>query len=552
MTRTQVINFLALFLLRFKFYTQFTLKMRIHKSIVSLVLLMTFAGGLNLSAQKKINIKHADKWKHNESIFGKDIQALIGNVKFTHETAIMFCDTAYLNEKENKLTAFGNIHIIQDDTIHLYGKRLNYYGNNALAEVREDVKLVNKDVTLTTEYLDYDRRNNTAYYFNNGKIVNNENILTSKKGYYYPNINTVIYKDSVIVDNPKYDMFSDTLTYNTLTKVANIEGPTFIISEKNTIYAEAGFYNTLTDVALLKQDAYIEGEQLLKGDSILYDRKTGIGEVFNNMELHNTTNNVVIAGNYGFYNELTQDALTTNNAVLMQIYNSDTLFLHADTLEAIPLNNPNEKLIKAYRKVQYYRSDLQGRCDSMVFDSRDTTNSFYHEPIMWSLGNQLSSDKIIMYTKNEVMDKVDLINRAFIISEEDTGRYNQIKGKEITGFVKDNVIYKINVDGNAQSIYYPMDDKNAIGVNKAECSNMIIYLKDNMVSKINMQVSPTGKISPILLVNKEEIKLKGFYWLDIFRPKSKEDIFIWKELPEIDRGENRSEYNLDETYSEIE
>ena len=502
--------------------------------------------------KKKINVKHADFLKGNKAIFGKDVNVLIGNVKFTHETATMFCDTAYLYEKENKLNAVGNIHIIQNDTLHLYGKKLNYYGNTGLAEVRENVKLVNKDVTLTTEYLDYDRKNNIAYYYNNGKIVNKDNILTSKKGYYYPNTNTAFYKDSVVVTNPKYTMFSDTLTYHTVTKVASIEGPTFIISEENTIYAESGFYDTQNDVALLQHNAYVDGKQLLKGDSIHYDRKNGIGEVFNNMELHDTANHVIIAGNYGFYNELTQDALTTEDALLMQIYNNDTLFLHADTLEAVPLENPEEKLIKAYRKVQYYRSDMQGRCDSMVFDSRDTTNSFYHEPIMWSLGNQLTADEIKMYTKNEVMDKVDLINRAFIISEEDSGRYNQIKGKSMTGFVKDNEIYKIDVDGNAQSIYYPMDKENAIGVNKAECSNMIIYLKERMVSKINMQVSPTGKMSPIILVPDEELRLQGFYWLEMFRPKNKKEIFTWKELPEIDRGEDRSEYNLDETYSEFE
>jgi lipopolysaccharide export system protein LptA len=505
-----------------------------------------------LCAQQKIDVKHADFLNYKESVFGKDINVLIGNVEFKHGTATMYCDTAYLNKKENKLNAVGHIHIIQDDTLNLYGNKLNYYGNTRLAEVRENVKLVNKDVVLTTEFLDYDRNENVAYYYNNGKIVNKDNTLTSKKGYYYPNSNSAFFKDSVVVDNPKYTMFSDTLIYHTVTKVANIEGPTFIISDNNTIYAEAGYYDTQKDIALLKQNAYVEGNQLLKGDTILYERSSGIGEVFNHMELHDTTNNTIITGNYGYYNELTKFALTTKKAVLMQIYKQDTLFLHADTLEAVPIENGEEKLIKAYRKVQYYRADIQGRCDSMVFDSRDTTNTFYYEPIMWSLGNQLSSDRMVMYTKNEVLDKVDLINRAFIISEEDSGRYNQIKGKEMTGFIKENEIYKINVDGNAQSVYYPMDDKNAIGMNKAECSNMVIFLKERMVRKINMQVSPLGKMSPILLVPEEDSRLPGFYWLDLFRPKTKEDIFNWKELPEIDRGEDSSEYDLDNTYSDFE
>ena len=224
--------------------------------------------------------------------------------------------------------------------------------------------------------------------------------------------------------------------------------------------------------------------------------------------------------------------------------------MHADTLKAVPIEDGQEKLIKAYRKVQYFRTDLQGRCDSMVFDSRDTTNTFYYDPILWSVGNQLTADVIIMYTKDEVLDKVDLIDRSFIISEQDTGSFNQIKGKMMTGYVRNNEIYKIDVDGNAQSIYFVKEGENITGVNRSECSNMTIYLKERQVSKIHMNVSPTGNMNPPYILPSEDVKLKGFYWLEEFRPKDKKDIFIWKELPKFDRGEDRSEYDLDKTYIE--
>ncbi|GAF05119.1 OstA-like protein [Saccharicrinis fermentans] len=474
--------------------------MQISKSIFTALFLATLFCSVTTTAQRMVIVNNADSLNHNEAVYGKDVQVLIGNVKFTHETAVMYCDTAYRYIVDNKIKASGNIHIIQNDTLHLYGKKLNYDGNTGLAQVRKDVKLVNKDVVLTTDYLDYDRANNFAYYFNFGKIVNKENILTSKKGYYYPNTNQVFYKDSVVVNNPKYTIYSDTLIYHTETKVSNIEGPTFIISDSNTIYAEAGYYDMLHDIALLKENAYIDGEQLLKGDTIYYNRASGYGEIFNSMELHDTTNNVIIKGNYGFYNEITQDALATLDAQLLQIYSKDTLYLHADTLQAVPLNNGEEKLIKAYRKVKYFRKDMQGRCDSMVFDSRDTTNTFYYDPIMWSMGNQLTADVIKMYTKNEVLDKVDLIDRSFIISEEDTGRFNQVKGKLMTGYIRNNEIYKIDVNGNAQSIYFPKDREHVIGVNKAECSNMTLYLNQRMVDQITMRVSPNGSMNPPFLV----------------------------------------------------
>lgn len=524
--------------------------MRIIKNIILLFICFTSTLGIRLSAQDQLTINHADSLIYDEDVYGMNVQVLIGNVKFSHQTAIGFCDTAYHYTKEKKIEASGNIHIIQNDTLHLYGRKLFYDSNTGIAKVRKDVRLINKDVVLTTDFLDYDRVNNYAYYFNNGKIVNKENTLTSKEGYYYPDTNQAHYKDSVVAVNPQYTIFSDTLIYNTVTKVSNIEGPTFIVSKNNTIYAESGYYDMLKDEALLKEHAYVEGEQLLKGDTIYYDRASGIGQVFNNMELHDTTNNMIITGDYGFYNEISKDALATQKAVMMQIYEQDTLFLHADTLKAVPIENGEEKLIKAYHKVQYYRADLQGRCDSMVFDSRDTTNTFYYDPIMWSLGNQLTADEIVMYTKDKVLDKVDLNERAFIISEQDSGSYNQIKGKMMTGYIRNNEIYKIDVDGNAQSVYFPKDRENVIGVNRAESSNMTINLKDRQVTKIHMNVTPSGNMNPPYLVPDEDLRLKGFYWLDEFRPKNKTEIFIWKELPKFDRGEDRSEYNLDKTYSE--
>ncbi len=500
---------------------------------------------------RKVKIKHADYLNYDTEKYGENVRVLIGNVKFTHDSATMFCDTAFQYEAENRIYALGHIHIIQNDTLHLWGNTLDYNSESKLAKVRGNVKLQNKETVLTTEYLDYDRVKNVAYYFNDGKIVNGDNVLTSKRGYYYPNTEDVFYKDSVVVVNPKYNMYSDTLIYNTNTDIATIEGPTTIVSDKNTIYAEAGYYDTNKDFAELRMNARVEGEQNLSGDTIYYDRNSGFGEVFSNMALLDTANNMIIRGDYGYFNELSKYALATKNAVLEQIYELDTLFLHADTLQAVPIEDTvDEKLVKAYRHVKYFRNDMQGRCDSMVFDSRDSTNTFYHDPIMWSLGNQLTADKIIMYTKDGVMDKVDLLNRAFIISEEDTGKFNQIKGKEMTGYIKENELYKIDVDGNAETVYYPKDKEDVIGVNKAACSNMTIYLKQRQLDRLIMRVSPNGKMNPPELLADEETRLKGFYWLDEFRPKKKSDIFFWEELPTFDRGEDRKEYNLDNTYDE--
>ena len=495
---------------------------------------------------KIINLLHCDNLDGNEQKYGKNVQALFGNVKLRHENTQMFCDSAFLNRATNYVEAYGSIHIIQDDSIHLYGKELYYIGNEGIAKVRKNVRLVNNDIVLTTEYLDYNRISDVAYYFNGGKLTSGENVLESNWGYYFPKSDLAQFRDSVVVTNPNYLMYSDTLLFNTKTEIAYITGPATIISDKNIIYSEAGFYDTKSDVARLEKNSSITTEeQILLGDTIFYNRKTGFGEVFSNMFLQDTTNNVIITGNYGFYNELTKEALATKKAVMMQIYQNDTLFLHADTLRIDSIPGREHQLIRAYRHVKFYRTDFQGRCDSMVFDLADSINTFYHDPVLWSMENQMTAEIIKLYTKNQQLYKAELINDGFVISREDSLHFNQIKGKLITGYIKENELYRIEVDGNGQSIYYPKDDDVMIGVNKTESSSITILLEDRKVTGITTRVQPKGNLNPVFLLPIENQRLAGFRWLDEFRPKQMSDIFKRDIPPPPERRPTYSDYSFD-------
>jgi lipopolysaccharide export system protein LptA len=448
----------------------------------------------------------------------------------------MYCDSAYLNSVTNVLDAYSNVHIIQNDSIHLYGDYLKYDGNSRMVKVRQNVRLVKKETVLTTDYLDYDRNSDIAYYFNGGKIVDSGNTLTSKLGYFYANVNEAFFKDSVIAENDRYTIFSDTLKYNTESKVTRILGPTFVVSEQNLIYSEDGYYDTSVDFAKLMKNNYVEGKtSLLKGDTILYDRKKGIGEVFGRMELIDTANNMIIKGNYGYYNELAKKALATKRAVLLQTYRGDTLYLHADTLRLDPVQdtvrNEESKLIRAFHHVQFFRHDFQGRCDSMIYDFRDSVNIFYKEPVLWAMDNQMTARLIKLYTRNQTLYKAELENNAFIVSPEDTLFYNQLKGKMMTGYIRDNDLYRVDVSGNAQTIYYPKDNEVIIGANKAESSDMTIYLEQGKILDIVMRNTPNGVLQPPVFLSEEDSRLIGFRWLEEFKPKSKDDIFEWRELP---------------------
>ncbi|MCT4645272.1 MAG: organic solvent tolerance protein OstA [Carboxylicivirga sp.] len=512
------------------------------KYITPLLLLFIIAGtSENISAQKKakVTIVKANLGQRRAEL-GPNVKLLLGNVILRHENTLMHCDSAYFHDYKDStyIQAFNHVHIIQNDSIHLYGDYLTYNSVEGIARVRENVKIEKTDITVLTEYLDYHRVENFGYYFNGGEVLSGQNTLISDLGYYYPDWSEVHFKDSVVVNNPKHTIFSDTLKYHTVTEVASILGPTFIHSDNNLIYSEDGYYDTKNDVAELfkdKKQSYVQGpENLLLGDTIHYNREKGIGEAFSNFQLHDTTNNIIIKGDYGYYNELTKYALATKKAELQQIYQQDTLYLHADTLQAIPLVEEDSRLVKAYYNVKFFRKDMQGRCDSMVYDFRDSTNTFYKNPVIWAQENQMTAQTIKLYSKNNALYKAELNNSAFIIAPEDSLSYNQIKGRNMVGHIRNNEIYRIDVDGNGQTIYYPKDKDIVIGVNRAESSNLTIFLKDKKITGIKLRTDPAGNLNPPYFLPDTDVKLQGFIWLDAIRPKNRWDIFKHTEMPDME------------------
>lgn len=521
----------------------------------ALALLLFLLGGVPLvcamaqTDRVRIKIEQADFLRHDDKV-GKNTQSLNGDVVLSHGNTYLFCDSAYMFNDSNFVVAYGNIHIVQNDSVHLYGNRLMYYGDKNLAKVRENVRANKGNTWLYTEQLDYDRLLDKAYFFDGGRVVNGESVLTSVNGLYFPNTNDVFFKDSVVGTSPRYTMYSDTLRYNTQSEVATILGPTQILtSDSVEINTDRGWYNTVTDEAkLLENNQLQSAHRRLTGDEILYQRRSGLGTVWGNMQLTDTIDNMTLGGDYGFYNEITGEALATRRALVTHVWNSDTLFLHADTFHVVPLADTS-RLMKAFHNVKFFRPDMQGRCDSLVFDFRDSIATLYDFPVLWAQGNQMTANQIKLFTRNQAVYKADLIDAAFVISPEtDSIGYNQIKGKLMHGYISNNELYLIDVDGNGQTIYYPKDDNVAIGMNRAECSKMSIWLKDRMVSNIVMREAPKGNMNPVFLVKEENQQLSGFRWLDDYRPKDKNQIYLRLDIPtELTKREEVFEgYTFDE------
>jgi len=498
--------------------------------------------------ENRIKLISADALKFDESI-GNDAQRLIGNVKFKHKGAIMYCDSAYLYSSSNSLDAFGRVRVIQGDTLNLTSEKLYYNGDTRLIKVRDAVTLRDKEMTLETNTLDFNRKSGIAVYYDTGTITSkaNDNKLVSCEGVYNSNTEFFHFRDSVSLINPDYTVETDTLDYNNESEIAYFSGPTFIFSDENTIYCENGWYDTKNDLAQFEEDAFIDnGSQLLKGDSLWYSRNEGIGKAYYNVSIADTADNYIINGDFGSYNELSGKTVVTGKAEMIQYDDQDSLFLHADTLDAVRDSILGDK-VHAYHHVKFFRSDMQGAADSLVFSERDSMIYMYTNPVLWSENLQITGDTIQLKTYDGVIERLFVYDHAFMVNEIDTSHYNQIKGKRLTGYFQNNDIYKIRIEGNGESLYYALEEEESdslntandsipnqpdfIGVNKAICSNIVIYLEEQQVQRIMFITKPDGAFHPEEKFPEAEKYFDGFSWQIARRPNNRWEIFARTEEP---------------------
>ena len=321
-------------------------------SIIIAFPLISQSGDNKTSVSKtRVNLEHADKLSFNKSINEK-AQVLVGDVCFRHDSSYMYCDSAYFYEKNNSLEAFSNVRMEQGDTLFVYGQYLFYDGDARIAYLRENVRMENRQVTLFTDSLNYERIPNIGYYFEGGMIVDSLNQLSSYYGQYSPSTKLAIFNDSVRLENPNFTLYSDTLHYNTESKISTILGPSVIVSDSGTIHSSRGWYNTVNNTSmLLDRSEVISGNRFLTGDSIAYDRQNGFGEVFGDMCIQDTLQRIMLKGEYGYYNEKTGYAFATDSARCLEYSQGDTLYLHADTLQMFTVDSTYRE-VKAFHGVR--------------------------------------------------------------------------------------------------------------------------------------------------------------------------------------------------------
>jgi len=477
---------------------------------------------------KKIKYRHADVHKFDSKV-DAEAQMMVGHVEFEHGGSILSCDSAVFYQGKNIMRAFGDVVFNQADTLHMYSDYLEYDGNTKLAIAHSNVKLVDSKMTLTTDTIYFDNKKQIAFYPAFGKVEDDENILTSIVGTYYTTEKKLVFTSDVTVTNEKYIMKSDHLTYYTGPKTVYFYGPSTITSNDNFIYCENGFYDTKNEISYFKDNSFIRyGNQTLEGDSLYYNRNTGFGSATKNIVVNDTTKDIIIKGEYAEYFEKNDSTFVTDRALAINVMKQDSVFIHGDTLMMTVLPHSQSRLMRIFHNVKIFKTDMQGKCDSLTYNEVKGEMKMIHDPILWSGKNQLTSDTIIV-TTNTLTNKLDslkLLKNGFIISNDTIENFNQIKGKDIYGKFKNDELHIINVIGNSETLYYARNEKKElIGINKAISSSMLIKLVNNEINEISFIQEPEAQLSPEEKIPENARKLKGFIWRKDERFTEKEDIF---------------------------
>ncbi|AUC86614.1 hypothetical protein CW731_01520 [Polaribacter sp. ALD11] len=457
---------------------------------------------------------------------------LLGNVKMTHEGAVLTCKQALFYQKENFFKALQNVIIKQGDTITQTSDYLDYDANSKQALSWGNVVLKDPEMTLTTDTLQFDRLNQKLYYQSYATIKDQTNTLNSKNGNYYLETKKFTATTKVTVVNPEHNLVSNHLDYYTNSGLTYLYGPSTITNtqNENRIYCERGFYNTKTDISYFVKNAklYLK-ERTVEGDSLYYDKKKGFASATNNIQVIDTVKNFVTRGNYAEIFEEKDSLFIIKRAVAISIVDKDSTFIHGDTLLVTGI--PEKRIVRTYHNVKIFKSDLQGKCDSIYTDQQSGITKMFRDPVLWSDGNQITGDTIhlISNVETEKLDSLKVLNNAFIVSKDSlsVNEFNQIKGRNMFGKFKENKLHLLLVKGNAESVYYNRNEETNIieTITKEISSNIEFTLDKGQIETIKYLKTSEGKTYPPSKFPEEDKKLQGFIWRENEQPKTQEDIF---------------------------
>ena len=497
------------------------------KLLFVIIIFISFTG---ISQTKKIKILKADNTFTDPKF--PDATISMGNVFIEHEGATLRCDKAYIYQEKKLVKAMGNVVINQGDTIVQTSKYTDYDAQSKIATSWGNVVLKDDVMTLSTDTLKFDRENQQLFYKSGGIITDVTNVLKSRIGDYYLRTKKFQALTNVEVTSKDSKVVSNHLDYYTNTGIADLMGPSTITSKENSIYTEKGHHNSKTNIShFLKNSKIFYNDRTIEGDSLYYNKNIEFASATGNIIVVDTVNNSIIKGGYAEYFKLKDSVFITKKAVAISIIEKDSVFIHGDKL--MVTGKIEDRIVRAFNRVKIFKSDLQGKCDSLITFEKTGLTKLIRNPVIWTQGNQITGDTIhlISNPKTEQLDSLKILDNAFMVQKDSAG-FSQLKGKNMFGKFKDNALKSLDVVGNSEVVFYIRNDlQELVGITRMKSSkNIFITMENNEIETIDFIEKPEGKTYPPSKLPEKEKILKGFIWREKERPLNNDGIFIYDEL----------------------
>ncbi|MEC4117067.1 OstA-like protein [Myroides phaeus] len=502
----------------------------IHYSVIFILFtLLSFS-----QDKKKIIIHHADYSDINQQVL-PDAVILTGNISAEHDGLNMTCNKAYYFEKENYLKLFGNVHIVQGDTLTMNSKYAEYNGANGFAYAQGDVLLTSPDSTMETDTLKYDRFQNLVFYDSHAVINNKGNILESQRGKYFTEEKKFQFFTAVTITSEQGTVVkSNHLDFYEVPEHAYVYGPSTVTNKGDYIYTENGFYDVKSDIGKMVKNSYIWYDQRkIAGDSIYYAKQKDYASATNNVVITDTINKAKITGHYAELYKAQDSMYVTKKALVsMKSQEGDSVYMHAPRI--LLTGKDKERVIRAYKDARIFRDSMSGKADSIHWSEKIGLTQMIGKPVLWNGDTQLTGRLIHMLSnmQTEQMDSIKVIDNAFAIQKDSIGTgYNQLKGVNLYGKFKENKLSELDLIKNAEIIYYMYNDKNElVGIDKGICSHINVTFDDGKIATATKFVAPSSDLYPDALLPKNARLLRDFLWRGDEKINSLDDIFTDEEL----------------------
>ena len=478
-------------------------------------------------APKKIIVEHSDFADVNQ-VEIPDAFLLTGNVRVNHDGVVLTCNKAYYFQKENYIKAFGNVQLVQGDTLFLNSKYAEYSGNVKKAFATGDAVMSSPEATLVTDTINFDRNTQEVFYKTKGTITNLQNTLVSKSGKYFVPQKKFQFLTEVTITNPTYVIKSNHLDYYSNSGHSYLLGPSTITSKANYIYTEKGFYDTKRNKAHFLNKSYIKyNDRVIRGDSLYYDRTKEFASASRNVKITDSINRGIIKGHYAEMYKKKDSLFVTKRAVAINFVENDSVYIHGKKL--MVTGKEGNRIIRAFNNVRFFKKDMSGKCDSIHSSSKIALTKLIGKPILWNGQSQITGDIMHLIGNNttQKLDSLKVLNNTFLVSKDTLGTgYNQIKGQNLLGKFEEGKLHDVDIIKNTEVIYYMRNDaQELIGINKNKSSKINILFNKNEVNEITFFKQVDGDLFPEKDLPENDRKLKGFIWRADERILSKDDIF---------------------------